>query len=361
MMGLPIRIALVIALTLLPSIALIAQVEEEVRVELVEVYLSAVDKKQNAVEDLKASDFAVREDDRAREITHFTRLLAKDSDVPLTVIYLMDTSGSMAAGGVHQRRVDMARKFAEMTLQELKPGDKMQVVAFDIRYQLLTSWTSDISEINRALDLLNVEGNPGTAVLNAIKIAAEELKDQWGRKIIVLCSDGETDENDRKILDQVIPMLERYDIAVLALGTTEITEWHPLYFGRMAMPDGNQTRAYCQEQKIKVAGSTRGTPRGLDGANRGLSDDSRRAKARALLKKLAEETGGFVYFPTSQKKLDEVVDKMRSILRSQYMIGFPPSGAGMAPASGIQWHKIRVDCRRKGVKIRYRKGYYGGD
>ena len=88
---------------------------------------------------------------------------------------------------------------------------------------------------------------------------------------------------------------------------------------------------------------------------------ARRVRAKALLKKLAEETGGFVYFPTSQKKLEEALEGLRSILRCQYMIGFPPASISQAESSKKQWHKIKVECRRKGAKIRYRKGYYSGD
>lgn len=371
---------------LVPAV-LSAQINEVVTVDLVEVYLSAMDSDSRPIEDLTAATFTVEDEGKRKEITHFTRLLAKDSDVPLTILYLMDTSGSMAQGSKNLKRLDVAKNFARMALAELKPGDQMQLSAFDLEYRALTPLTSEPAVIERALDSMRVEGNPGTFMLKALQAAAEDLKQRPGRKILVLCSDGETEKKDRKLADAVIETLLSYDITVLALGTTIIEEWggwmgqnsHPAFgpgtlFGLAfraltAPPRGGRATTVFAQTNQGLPGSPPvavGSYSGDHTRNSGLSMNATYGshdEAMALLKKIAEKTGGFAFFPQSEKKLDTAIDQLRLIMRAQYMIGFSPDQQHQGAAVGKnkkQWRKIKVECSRKGVKLRYRKAYFSG-
>ncbi len=359
-------VLVILSSLLVPCAALLAQeMHEQVQVDLVEVYLSAIGKDKKPAEDLTAADFEVREDNSPRQITNFSQLLAQDSEVMLSVIYLMDTSGSMAGGDEATSRVDVAKRFAEMTLKEMKPTDRLQVSAFDVRYKPLTQMTSDMSVIEQALDEIEIKGNPGTGLLWAVMQSAEQLKDQWGRKIIVICSDGETNVKDRAHLDEVIQALTRYDVMVLSLGTTDIRDWDTTRKNprapRSTSGKGNAPGALYQGLQSPYQPKSDSGSRGGDLFVRSNIDSQARNQARFVLKRLAEETGGFVFFPDKQQELSQALESLRVVLRSQYVLGFSPAKGNKQQASGKQWHKIKVDCRRDGVKIQYRKGYYSGD
>ncbi len=169
-----------------------AQLEESVSVDLVETFVSAVDGKGNPVTDLNANDFEIKEDGIKQSISYFTRILDEESQIPLTLAFLLDTSGSMSKGDKIQR-IDIARQFAELLIKELKPADQMRVYAFDNIYRALTPMTSDLSLIQHNLSMVQVDavGSPGTALLRAIDLTIEQLDPYFGRKIIVLCSDGQ--------------------------------------------------------------------------------------------------------------------------------------------------------------------------
>jgi Ca-activated chloride channel family protein len=83
---------------------------------------------------------------------------------------------------------------------------------------------------------------------------------------------------------------------------------------------------------------------------------------RAILEELAALSGGRVFFPTSEKELNDALEDLAVELRHQYVIGFTPAAA----AKQDGWHDVRVkldetrDSRGKKVKTvqRTRVGFY---
>jgi Ca-activated chloride channel homolog len=296
-----------------------AQVEESVNVDLVETYVSAVDGRGDPVIDLNANDFEIKEDGTKQSIAYFTRILDEQSQIPLTLAFLLDTSGSMSNGDKIQR-IDIARQFAGLLLKEIKPADQMRVYSFDNTYRALTPMTSDLSLIQQNLSRVEIDtvGSPGTALLRTIDLTITQLEPYFGRKIIVLCSDGQNTIPGPPPED-LIEKLKKSDITVISLGTITKKELIPV--------DDGVNMHYEVPKEVK------------DG--------------RKLMKDLAEETGGAAFFPEKVSGLSGTIEKIRSLIRSQYAIAYKPQNETMKG-----WRKIQVKCKRSGVKINYRKGYY---
>ncbi len=296
-----------------------AQFEESVSVDVVETFVSAVDEKGDPVTDLNAGDFEIKEDGIKQSISYFTRILDEESQIPLTLGFLLDTSGSMSKGDKIQR-IDIARQFAELLIRELKSADQMRVYAFDNIYRALTPMTSDLSLIQHNLSAVQIDtaGSPGTALLRSIDLTIEQLEPYFGRKIIVLCSDGQNTIAG-PLPETLIEKLKKHDITVISLGTVTKQEWQ-------AVDTGVNTR-YQIPKEAK--------------------------DARKLMKDLAEETGGASFFPKNVSSLSGTIEKIRSLIRSQYAIAYKPQNETMKG-----WRKIEVKCKRTGVKLNYRKGYY---
>jgi Ca-activated chloride channel homolog len=296
-----------------------AQLEESVSVDLVETYVSAVDGQGNPVTDLNSGDFEIKEDGIKQSISYFTRILDEESQIPLTLGFLLDTSGSMSKGDKIQR-IDIARQFAELLIKKLKPADQMRVYAFDNIYRALTPMTSDLSLIQHNLSGVQIDtaGSPGTALLRAIDLTIEQLDPYFGRKIIVLCSDGQNTIAGPPP-ETLIEKLKKRDITVISLGTVIKQELQ-------AVDTGVNTR-YQIPKEAK--------------------------DARELMKDLAEETGGASFFPKNVSALSGTIEKIRSLIRSQYAIAYKLQNETIKG-----WRKIEVKCKRPGVKLNYRKGYY---
>jgi VWFA-related protein len=318
------RQAFLLLLVLVTSAAM--QLQEEVNIDLVEVYVSALDSHDLPVLDLSESDFTVKEDDVVKKISYFTRLQDADSQIPLTIAFLVDTSGSMSHGGGKLKRIDIARNFASLFLNEVKPSDNIRIFAFDNVYRPLTPMTSDINVVKDALSKVEIDtvGSPGTALLASVDITIRQLDPHFGRKIIIICSDGQNNINGPSP-EILLETLKKKDITVLSLTTVSDEDMTQMVYGANNMGSMSTYKVRTIEAK----------------------------QARKLMKELAEETGGFAFFPKNDSKLNESIQQIRSILRSQYVLSYKPE-----LGSPESWREIEVKCKRKGIKLKYRKGYY---
>jgi VWFA-related protein len=74
------------------------------------------------------------------------------------------------------------------------------------------------------------------------------------------------------------------------------------------------------------------------------------------LRKLAEQTGGRVLFPTSPKEIGKAFQKITEELRSRYAISYRPADF----SNDGRYRRIVIQARKAGKKLRVRarKGYY---
>jgi Ca-activated chloride channel family protein len=290
------------------TISLSAQdVHENLSVNLVNVYLSAMDSKGHFITDLKPGDLILKENGAAQSITHFSNFTQEESDklgekdVPLTLALVMDKSTSMGMTIQGSNKMDIVKNAAFRLLDELKKDDRMMLISFNDLPSEESPLTDDKKAISKDLLFQSVEGGD-TALLDSIYFALDKLKNQQGRKMIVVFSDGE-DTASKLTLDEVVSNLVASDVTVLAFGTMSL--------GTNSM------------------------------------------RGRYVLQKLADTSGGYAFFPTSLASLKEVMEKLRQGMRSQYSLGYKPTNT----TRDGSWRIIDITCKREGVKLRYRKGY----
>jgi VWFA-related protein len=80
-----------------------------------------------------------------------------------------------------------------------------------------------------------------------------------------------------------------------------------------------------------------------------------------VLKAVAEETGGRAFFPPVQKdvekesrELDEIYKEIAAEVRSQYVLTYYSNST----QRDGRFRQLKVECKRPGVQIRARRGYY---
>ncbi len=157
-------------------------------VSVVNVLATVRDKQGKIAKDLVQDDFSIDEDGRPQTIQYF----AKQTDLPLTLGLLVDTSASERREIPAERRASYT--FFEQVLREDK--DKAFVLHFDREVELLQDLTSSRKDLETALDELD-GGQPqlnrrgsgqqppyggnggqqggGTALYDAILLASNEL------------------------------------------------------------------------------------------------------------------------------------------------------------------------------------------
>ena len=206
----------------------------KVNVQVVTVFFNVKDKRGGLIPNLKKEDFQVAEDGKPQTIKYF----AAESNQPLTLGLLIDTSGS-------QRRVlPMEQEVGSAFLRDvLTAKDLAFLINFDIQVSLLHDYTSEPERLRRAMletrindgggsgavgiagagqGTIPVSRPKGTLLYDAVYLAAnEKLRQQSGRKALVLLTDGadygsdETLSNAMEAAQQAIssPLLDNVSVS----------------------------------------------------------------------------------------------------------------------------------------------------
>jgi Ca-activated chloride channel homolog len=296
------------AVLLLSLPALTADYKETLSVEMVQVYVSAVDSNRRFVTDLGVNDLVLKEDGEVQEILDFTNFsdpssAKSEKAPPLTVAFSMDISGSMSGLSKSSiKKIDLAKKAALELADELKSGDRMTVFGFHYLPSIIVPMTSDPEEIQAKLKVQSAQPEE-TALFDSLYIIVEQMMAEPGRKIIVLGSDGH-DTASHIPFESLLERLRASDVTILA-------------FGMNSMNPNEPDRTY-------------------------------------ILKKLAEATGGYAFFPETPDDFPEIMNRIRQVIRSQYSVWYTPRSQGKQK----NWKQISISCKRDDVELRYRNGYY---
>src|ERR1051326_7876580 len=148
-----------------------------VNVDLVNILFTVADRKGKFVTHLKKEDFKVFEDEKLQSITNFS----SESDLPLTIALLIDTSGSIRDKLKFEE--DAAIEFFYSTLQRNK--DKALLISFDSGVDLIQDFTDDPEKL--ATEIRKIRAGGGTSLYDAIYLAVnQKLSGQDGRRIVIL-------------------------------------------------------------------------------------------------------------------------------------------------------------------------------
>jgi VWFA-related protein len=82
----------------------------------------------------------------------------------------------------------------------------------------------------------------------------------------------------------------------------------------------------------------------------------RTSDAFALLRAMAEETGGRLVEGEWNAGLAPVFQQILREYRQRYILTFTPEGVG----TGDGWHSLEVKVKRRGARVRARTGYWAG-
>jgi VWFA-related protein len=129
----------------------------------------------------------------------------------LTTLLVIDASGSMEKS----KKMDGARDAAKAYVDQMRPGDKAGLVAFNTDIKVVQSVTDDHQALSQAIDSLQPVGN--TALFDALTKSVELLSDVSGRKTIILLSDG-LDNRSQHNVDDVIKNIGPAGLSISTIG-----------------------------------------------------------------------------------------------------------------------------------------------
>jgi VWFA-related protein len=276
----------------------------------VNVLFTVSDRKGRFVTNLVMEDFDIIEAKKKQKILEF----ATESDLPLRIAILVDTSNSIRAR--FRFEIEAARSFLDSVIR--KGEDKALIYGFDTEATLAQDFTDDTELLGNKLRDLRPGG--GTALFDAMidacrdKLMLDKPLHKY-RRAIVMIGDGE-DNASHYTRDQALEFAQKADVVLYAIST-------------------NNTGS-TRDQDTEMAAHM-------------LSDGDK------VLKYLTHETGGLTYFPFRAQDMEQDFENIANELRSQYSILYRPEPL---KADGL-YHPIDVRVHtRSDLVIRARRGYY---
>lgn len=249
--------------------------------ELVNLNVRVVDRSNRSINDVPQKDFKIYEDGVLQQIDFFSR-----SDVPTNYALVVDNSGSIAP------QLEKVIEAGNILVNTNRPDDETMVIRFvgRERIEVLQQFTSNKADLLDSLDQFMKEGGQ-TAITDAVYLAVESVEEyekakninDRKRRAIVLITDGEDRDsfyNEKQLFD----LLRESETQIYVIG----------FIGDLS----------------KEGGFIGKSPQG---------------KAKAYLERLATETGGKAYFPSSNTELPGLAREISTELRTQYSIGYIPS------------------------------------
>jgi Ca-activated chloride channel family protein len=273
-------------------------------VDLVTVNAVVRDRRGRLVTDLLRGDFEVLDGGLSRPISDF-----RSTETPVHIALLFDESGSMDVG---TKRAD-SRAAVGHVLSWLHSGkDEVALFAFDKKLSEMYPFTTDMGEVEKALERLQPFGV--TSLHDAIAESAKRLVEHGGpRRAVVVLTDG-IDNNSRLRPQEVSAIASAIDVPVYVIEIVSPLD-HP-------------------------------------GARTAVGSAST-AGAEGPLSNVATLTGGQLFVVSAPAHASVAARQIVTELRHQYLLAFEPSGR---PG----WHPLVVRTRQKDLTVQARSGYMAG-
>lgn len=304
-----------------------------VNTSLVTVPVSVMDRNGNYIPDLERKDFHIFEEGVEQRVAYFATV-----DKPFTVILVIDTSNS-----THFRLEDI-QNAAISFVSQLKEEDRVMVISFDDKINVLTEATNDRDALTRAIRRTRTGG--GTRLYDAVDfVIKQRLKSISGRKAIVLFTDGVDTTSRKATYESTVREAEELDAQIFPVDYDTRGDMGPMMGGpQIPFPRG---RGGISIGLPFPRGPMPG-PGGGGGPNAG---DYRRAGA--YLHELAQKTGGRFYSGDTLIGISEAFARIAEELRRQYSLGYYPKLAGAAG----QRRQIKVRVNQPNLVVVARDSY----
>lgn len=278
------------------------------------------------VSDLKVNDFRVYEDNRQQPLSDLAL-----RQVPVDVVLMVDASSSVA------NNLDDFRRAAEGFATRLADDDRISLIKFDDRVELLQDWTKSRFQLKRALN--RIEPGMFTRFNDALMLTSRE---QFGpvtksRRAAIILSDGIDSGRGATTLEAALQALIKAQVTVYVVSNTEIArtskraELDQLLGATGGAAQFNQLRVEDLREGLRV----------LDRSEQNLAQ-------------LAAATGGRLYKPETFDKLESTYAEVADELRHQYALYFMP----LNKSRDGSFRRVRVETTNPGYKPHTRVGYF---
>ena len=287
------RTVLAAALVLASSFAADAQTPTfRARVDLVRLDVS-VRRSDRPVVGLRADDFVLTDNGRPQRIES-----ASLESMPLSVLLVLDTSGSMAGP-----RFGNLISGAKDVLKNLRPGDHAALLTFSSHIRQGVELTEDLVRVDQALDELSPQG--GTSLRDAVYASLKVPLAPGSRGVALVFSDG-VDTLSWLTPDQIVTSVKAIDLVIYGVELTDAPR------GALVFP----------------------------------------SRGEQILVPITEATGGRRWVTDRSARIGPLLLEALTDMRARYLLTYYPASP-VTPG----WHELKVTLKSGRGDILTRPGY----
>lgn len=325
--------------------------DEIIRVEtnLVTMPVSVLDRDGRFISGLQQRDFKIFEDGVEQKLDYFQSV-----EQPFTVILLIDVSPST------QFRIDEIHNAAISFVDQLRPADKVMVVAFDQRITVMCPVTNDRRVLHGAIR--QAQFGDGTSLYEAVDFVIErQLRHIQGRKAVVLFTDGVDTTSRKANFESTIRQTEEVDSLFYTIRYDTSTD---MYGGNPNRPGsrggtgvgGRVTMGDILGAILSGRNAPMGNPGGRGGRGRGGINSPEYEKGREYLQQIATNSGGRMFEAQSLYNVEAAFAGIAEELRRQYSLGYYPEAVGKVGDR----KQVKIRVMRPNVVVRAKTTYIVG-
>jgi Ca-activated chloride channel family protein len=305
----------------------VVQPGDVVSIETTEVMtpVTVRDSDGRLVSELKREDFRVFEDNKEQSLSDLAL-----RQVPVDVVLMVDASSSVA------KNLDDFRRAAEGFAGRLAAEDRISLIKFDDRVELLQDWTRSRYQLHRALG--RVEAGMFTRFHDALILASREQFGQTkSRRAVIVLTDGIDSGRSSTTLRLALEALLKSQVTVYVISNTEISRAAKKAELDELMSSGSSSVHFNQ---LRIDDLRRGLQI-LDLSEQNLAD-------------LTAATGGRLYKPQTFDALDSTYAEVADELRHQYALYYTP----LDKARDGRFRRVEVETKNPAFKATTRIGYF---
>ncbi len=263
-------------------------------VDVVTLDVSVLDNKGHFIPGIPATNFRVLEDNVPQQIQSIN-----PGEAPMTIGMVIEFSARFQQ--LYSMNWFQTLQLAWGFASTLKPQDYVAIVAYDLKPEILTDFTTDRQKTQEALQRLTIPGFSEANLYDAVTDTADRMSGVEGRKAILLLSTG-IDTFSRITYDQARKKLQDAGVPVYIVSLMQ---------------------AQREMMDARMGSSTRMDFLQADNA----------------MRTFAKETGGQAYFPRFQGEYGQIFQNIQQALRSQYVLSYSPTNK----AHDGSYRKIKVE------------------
>src|SRR5512143_542786 len=262
----------------------------------VTVDVSVLDNKGHFIPNIPADKFRVLEDNVPQKVTAISK-----GEAPMTIAMVIEFSGRFQQ--VYSEPWFQTLQAAYGFVETLKPEDYVAIVAYDLRPEILSDFSTNRADAQDALSRMRFPGFSEANLFDALVDTAQRMQDIEGRKAILVISSG-VDTFSKLNYGETRKAIQNAGVPIYAIGLMQAYRDIMYSYGALS-----------------------------DSANMDF------LQADNQLRTFTKESGGMAFFPHFYGEFPQIYRGISEVLRSQYVLTYTPSNT----ARDGKFRKIKVE------------------